>query len=340
MIEVLKKYFIPNEHNEYKPHILRKTAVGVIAFVSVMIFFAGVAQNVVLIKTSLLSAVIPRALVDLANGSRFANNVGVLSTNPTLEFAAQLKANDMAGKGYFAHVSPEGVEPWHWIRQAGYQYVYAGENLAVNFSDSVDVNNAWLNSPTHRANILNDRFTEVGIATARGMYKGRETVFVVQMFGRPMNPATVAVVAQRAETPVPVVAFLDEEPETPVLGASGLSVLGDETVEIPEEIFVSTINPALEDHEIEEALLDTPVVVSLESQSSVPDKIATSPKTMMNIIYMLLGAFILISLLLTIFIEIKKQHPKHIIYGVALIALFFVLGFVYRTFIFTEVIVL
>lgn len=340
MIKTLRKYFIPNEENEYKPHILRKVAVSITAFLAVFIFGVGVFHQIVIHKTDLLSAVIPRTLVDLANGSRSANNLKSLAVNPNLEYAAQLKANDMALKSYFAHVSPEGVEPWHWFREAGYRYVYAGENLAVNFSDSVDVNNAWLNSPTHRANIMNDRFTEIGIATARGFYKGRETVFVVQMFGR---PAVASSQLASAQTPVPatppaVETQAPSTPQSPAPLAAGVSVLGEDFL-AKEETFTSTVNPDLTEEEVI-ASLSEPVEDVGESQAGVPAKIATSPQTLMNVLYVLLGAFILISLLLTIFIEIKRQHPMHIIYGVGLLLFIVFLAYFYRTFIFTEVIIL
>ncbi len=97
-----------------------------------------------------------------------------------------MKADDMATKGYFAHTSPEGLTPWYWFAQVGYNYTYAGENLAINFNESKDVDTAWLASPTHRANILNSHYTEIGIATAQGMYKGVQATFVVQMFGTPV----------------------------------------------------------------------------------------------------------------------------------------------------------
>src|SRR4029079_16600268 len=112
------------------------------------------------------AAVISAVLVDLANGDRAQHGYGTLTLNSTHVAAAQAKANDMAAKGYFAHVSPDGTDPWHWFKEAGYQFDYAGENLAVNFVDSGDVNDAWMNSPTHRDNILNPHYTEIGIATA------------------------------------------------------------------------------------------------------------------------------------------------------------------------------
>jgi len=121
----------------------------------------------------------------ITNRDRTTANVKELKVNPLLEKAAQAKADDMAARGYFAHNTPEGLSPWYWLNEAGYKYVFAGENLAVNFNDSNDVQRAWMNSKGHFLNILNPRFTEIGIATSTGVYKNRIAVFVVQFFGAP-----------------------------------------------------------------------------------------------------------------------------------------------------------
>lgn len=132
-----------------------------------------------------LSAIYGAVLVNLTNQNRVAANVSELAVSPILEKAAQMKADDMASKGYFAHDTPDGKNPWYWFEQAGYEYTYAGENLAVNFQNSEDIETAWMNSRGHFLNIMNPKFTEIGIATSTGLYKGRMAVFVVQMFGTP-----------------------------------------------------------------------------------------------------------------------------------------------------------
>lgn len=132
-----------------------------------------------------LSAIYGSVLVSLANRDRVSVNVPELRTNPTLEKAAQMKADDMAARSYFSHNTPDGKTPWYWFKEAGYNYRYAGENLAVNFKDSEEVQTAWQNSRGHFLNIINPKFTEIGIATSTGIYKGKEAVFVVQMFGSP-----------------------------------------------------------------------------------------------------------------------------------------------------------
>jgi len=93
----------------------------------------------------------------------------------------------MASKGYFAHYSPSGLSPWYWFTKAGYSYKKAGENLAVNFKDSDDVVRAWMNSPTHKANIVKEGYTEIGIGIAEGVYQGKKATFVVQLFAAPQD---------------------------------------------------------------------------------------------------------------------------------------------------------
>lgn len=147
-------------------------------------------------KTNFFASVLPGVLVDLTNADRQQSGVGTLTLDPALSQAAQLKADDMAAKGYFAHVSPEGKTPWYWLDAVGYKYTYAGENLAVDFNDSKDVEDAWMASPTHHANIVKAQYTRVGFAVAKGMYQGKETTFVVQEFATPPGtsaPAKVAV---------------------------------------------------------------------------------------------------------------------------------------------------
>jgi hypothetical protein len=135
-----------------------------------------------------------------------------------------MKADDMAAKSYFAHTSPEGIDPWYWFNQAGYKFTYAGENLAVDFSDSSAVNTAWMNSPTHRANLLDQHYTEIGIATADGMYQGHMTTFVVEEFGTPLPAKEEVSPAPQQVTNVPknptVPATASAAPTSRVLGES------------------------------------------------------------------------------------------------------------------------
>lgn len=158
-----------------------------------MVLLAGsgyIFRKVIADKTGMVALVLSGALVDFTNQDRKLKDISDLKVNPLLAQAAELKAKDMVEKGYFAHESPEGHSPWYWLDQVGYDFSYAGENLAVNFDESIDVNEAWLNSPKHKENIMNGNFTEIGIAVIDGMYKGKMTTFVVQFFGKPAKKVT------------------------------------------------------------------------------------------------------------------------------------------------------
>ena len=124
-------------------------------------------------------------MVDMTNEDRNINNLKQLQMNPALSQAAKLKAEDMATRGYFSHKSPDGLLPWYWFDKVGYDYEYAGENLALNFGESSEVEKAWMNSPAHKANLLHEKYSEIGIGIAEGEYQGQKTIFVVQFFASP-----------------------------------------------------------------------------------------------------------------------------------------------------------
>lgn len=126
-------------------------------------------------------------LFDLTNQERSSHSLPPLTYNSELEAAAKAKAADMFAKNYWNHFAPDGTSPWDFIIKSGYQYEYAGENLAKNFLFSQGVVDAWMASPTHRENILRKDYTEVGYAVVNGVMNGEETTLVVQMFGTPLH---------------------------------------------------------------------------------------------------------------------------------------------------------
>lgn len=132
-------------------------------------------------------------LLKYTNQKREDAGLPKLSIDPKLTQAAQKKASHMFSKNYWAHVAPDGTEPWSFILAEDYDYIYAGENLAKNFNNSKDVVEAWYKSPSHRENLLSDKYVDVGFAVVNGVLDGYETTLVVQMFGKPRNaPAQVA----------------------------------------------------------------------------------------------------------------------------------------------------
>lgn len=185
----LKKHLIPYEGNNHRPHMLRihniRNIIILVIFLEIFSFLIPTLTHIN--RTENMAAVLPAVLADLTNQERQAQNLQTLSINPILNKAAEMKAIDMAKYGYFAHTSPEGKTPWYWLKQVGYQYQYAGENLAVNFSDSKDVTIAWMNSPSHKANIEKENYTEVGTGIANGIYEGKKTIFVAQLYANPIK---------------------------------------------------------------------------------------------------------------------------------------------------------
>ncbi|MFA6098645.1 MAG: CAP domain-containing protein [Patescibacteria group bacterium] len=121
-----------------------------------------------------------KSIFQLINLERQKYNAGTLSENTLLEQAAVNKANDMAEKNYFTHQSPIGKMPWDFAVEAGYRYSILGENLAIDWPSAAEVVQAWMDSPSHKKNILNSEFSDTGIAVIN--YNGH--FLVVQIFGK------------------------------------------------------------------------------------------------------------------------------------------------------------
>lgn len=331
MKKTFKKYFIPHKENDHKPHFLREPAVLTTALIVVVIFFAGMLGKYEVKHNHFLASIQSAFLVDLANEDRVDNGLNALAINDKLVNAAEMKAGDMSQKGYFAHVSPEGVTPWFWISKAGYNYLYAGENLAVNFDNSNDVEDAWMNSPTHKANILSNKFTDIGIATAEGVYKGENTIFVVQEFGSQRH-----LINKVVETPKESPKVSVENKNTPAVQNQ---VLGEETSikEVEASVPNTTSNVPVTASSAEETgitVTTNPDAAPEELNGLTVDNNSTkvvytnwfermivSPSKVVHDLYLAIAAVVIFALILKIFIEIRLQHPKNIAYGVLLLAL-------------------
>lgn len=151
--------------------------------IAVEIFVAIAMLTVFFVPASQASDITSNMVILLVNKARSAANITALKKNDLLQQAAEEKAQDMIDNNYFAHVSPQKKSPWYWIEKNEYDYTYAGENLAINFTNSEDQQKAWMDSPLHKKNILNPNYDEIGVAVKRGVVEGKETTVVVQMFG-------------------------------------------------------------------------------------------------------------------------------------------------------------
>jgi hypothetical protein len=121
-------------------------------------------------------------------------------------------------------------------------YAHAGENLAIHFTDSTEVVEAWMKSPTHRENIVNGKYTEIGVGTAKGTYEGYDTVYVVQLFGAPGVPAAI----EPQITPPPVVPTVPEAVAAPVPAEITPELAAPELAAIPEPESSLPVQPPVE----------------------------------------------------------------------------------------------
>jgi hypothetical protein len=181
--EPLKNFFISCPENNCRPKFLFSSflfwlSLVILALHVLPIFFFTFFQN-----DPLFGDITRTSIVALTNQERAGLNLGELKISPALEEAARLKAKDMFANGYFAHESPKGISPWHWFGVAGYDYEYAGENLAIGFLEPEEVYSGWVHSFTHHQNLLNPNFKEIGVAVVSGKFNGNHTTIVVQLFG-------------------------------------------------------------------------------------------------------------------------------------------------------------
>ncbi|WP_445669123.1 CAP domain-containing protein [Niallia sp. FSL W8-0635] len=116
------------------------------------------------------------SVIDLTNAERKKQGLPALQAYPELNNVADMKAKDMNDKGYFSHTSPTYGSPFDMMRDFGITYQSAGENIAQGQRTPEEVVEAWMNSEGHRANILNDKYTHIGVGFDEGGYEW------VQMF--------------------------------------------------------------------------------------------------------------------------------------------------------------
>lgn len=210
----IKHWFVPHKRNDHRPHLIRAHGLALMAFLIIGVQLAAnllqapaaralVRGNVLAYATDIT----PVDLLNLTNQERVANGLPALRLDARLNQSATLKAQNMFAENYWAHVSPSGIQPWYWFQQAGYTYKYAGENLAKDFDTSAGAVQGWMNSPGHRANILNANYTDVGFAVQNGTLVGGQTTLVVAHYGAVASSSTsvAATVPARTPTPQPVV---------------------------------------------------------------------------------------------------------------------------------------
>jgi len=282
--------FIPTQKNLWKPQIFRPKNLFRLAVVLLILKFIAFTWLAYFPKTTNFAIVTGAELIELTNQERIAQGLEPLIVNAKLVDAATRKATDMINQGYFSHTSPKGLSPWYWFTKAGYKYSAAGENLARGFSESEYVHQAWMNSPTHKANILNSNYKDIGIAIIKGTVNGKETTVAVQLFGK----TTAQQVATNTNTvtkpvktqPAPIITPDANKTETPAI------------------VSVPVSKPIVQGEEVE--LLKGPEVFKQRSVLFKSD-------FWTNTVFVIVLGIVSLILMLSFFINIKIQYPKMIL---------------------------
>lgn len=210
-MERLIHLFLPHQTNNHRPKALHHSSL-----IFYLIFFLLLQISFRIIKFSrpdilgFATDINVEKLLNLTNLARAQNGLPSLKINQELSSAAYAKAMDMFNKNYWAHNAPDGTPPWVFISNAGYSYVFAGENLARDFTNSEGVIEAWIASPSHYENLLRKEYQEIGFAIVNGRLNGEETTLVVQMFGS-RQPYSLA--AQKVDISTPAANIVKTVPE-------------------------------------------------------------------------------------------------------------------------------
>lgn len=185
----MRDLIIPSKRNNYNPLFSTRVAMVILTlWVLLVNSFSGVLIESFGVHATNMTA---DRIIQLTNEERAKLGLNSLKANANLTSAAHAKANDMFQKQYWDHFGPNGESPWDFIRGAGYEYVYAGENLGKGFTTSEGVHQAWMASPTHKENIVSPNYEDIGIAIVSGELHGENLILVVQMFGSRSRPEPV-----------------------------------------------------------------------------------------------------------------------------------------------------
>jgi len=208
---ILSILFIPQEKNNHRAKILNPFVLALLTLFYIasqqFLNFYALAKPGVLGYSSRIT---PEKIISLTNQQRQNQGLDLLKLNPSLSESAVRKAGDMFAFNYWSHNSPSGRTPWDFFKEVSYEYKIAGENLAKDFYDNESVVRAWMKSPSHKENILNPKYQEIGIAVVNGTINGMQTTLVVQHFALPLGALGETDLAQTT-TPVPEALLLTEE---------------------------------------------------------------------------------------------------------------------------------
>ncbi|TSC77032.1 MAG: SCP/PR1 domain protein [Parcubacteria group bacterium Gr01-1014_31] len=328
---LLRDFLIPHHGNDHRPHALRPRSLLTYTVAAVLVkVIASGALFLYFPTPAKLARIVAQEIVALANQSREEAGIPGLRVEPLLVTSALRKGEDMIARDYFAHDTPDGRKPWSFIDRERYDYVYAGENLAVDFMSADAIHEAFMRSPSHRANIMNARYQDIGVAVVNGTLAGRETELLVQFFGTRRQSPTLAVAPAATPTPQPSPSPTAVRPTptpvpvaqvspTPEPSATPTPAPIPQPLQEPPTLVASiggerglTLEPSV-------TLAGEPILV-LGAENRT-DQLVAMVLSFSNFFLMALVVFLAAALLLNIFVHIRVQHPTLIVQSIAVLSL-------------------
>lgn len=304
----VKLLLIPHSANDHTPRALRPRALASYAAI-IIIAKIFISSYLFFLYPTVLSAYtsIESEIIALTNQSRLESGVSALKLDSELERAAQAKAQDMVSQNYFAHFGPGEKKPWDWIDYSKYPYSIAGENLGKDFITAASVHRALMASATHRKNILNPKYRDLGIGLASGQIDGQETIVLVEFFGARLEPVSPFANFQTATDIKNNLQVVEQE----LFGSPKIIIPNQ-----PQALDISQNIDQVYDQDIAAATLEV----------KARDWIQTVMQSFDLVAFVLLG-FLVLALLLNIFIHLRIQKPKTIASALFVIAVILVFMF-------------
>lgn len=305
----LHHLLFPRESNNHRSKLLHHDSIFFV--IALFVFFGsllGAVHNNYPQVLGISANIAPGDLLAITNQKRAENGLKPLAMNGQLAQAAEGKASHMFANNYWAHIAPDGTTPWFFIKNAGYEYLYAGENLARGFSTASEVVDAWMASPTHRENMLSSNYDEVGFAIQTGSLTGSDTILVVEELGRRYGSQAQAAVETTQQVPTATPAVVAKITVAPTA--------------VPTVIPTNTPTPTPE----------TKNNVTTGVASSVNQPLFDSKSLTKNIAFGVLALFLVVLVIDAIIIEKKKiarvvaHNLDHIIFLIIIILVIIIVG--------------
>ena len=348
----IKLIFIPCEENHYRPGILQSNFLPFLLLFLFFLKFIIIPFLIYFPNANLFADVSKAVLIELTNKERQELGLNLLKENSKLNQAALLKAQDILTYDYFAHQSPQGKTPWHWIKKANYNYQTAGENLGIGFLDSTEVHQEWNNSPSHKANLLNPKYQEIGIAIVKGNFQGNDATIVVQLFGKE-KPKENSKFKTQMSKPQPKIQNNNLDEKNKKDGENVATIANDADEEIKEiskvseenkkEIVKPIVAGSQTQEKIQEQKIIQPVVAGIQIQENIEESqflfnllkfisLKYSNLTQKATLFSLF--FIILAFLINVLVHIKIQQRDLICKTIFCILLLVAFVFIDKDFIF------